>query len=299
MNGEQTTTAVARTGKVAPFLTRVLEQLARWPEPLVLALSALLILAIGVVDALTGPELAFSLFYILPIVAGGWIAGRRTAFIVGLLSGVVWTAADIMGGHVYTRPWIQYWNGAVLTTVFMIVAGAIAELRIVMEHERELSRKDSLTGLPNARTLSERIEQELPRARRYKRPLTLAYIDCDNFKQVNDIFGHAAGDELLRLIGRTLIETLRVTDCPARMGGDEFVVLLPETDQPAAQITIQKLMVRLREVVQLRGFPVSFSAGVVTRTVIPNTPEELIREADLLMIDVKRSGKAQVRFITS
>lgn len=297
MNREDATT-VRQAGKVAPFLTRVLEKLARWPEALVLAVSAALILLIGLVDALTGPELAFAIFYVLPIVAGGWIAGRRTAFIIGLLSGVVWTAADVMAGHVYTRSWIQFWNGAVLTAVFMIIAYAIAELRIVMEHEREQSRRDSLTGLPNARTLAERVGQELPRARRYKRPVTVAYIDCDNFKEVNDLFGHNTGDELLRLIARTLTDTLRVTDCAARMGGDEFVVLLPETDEAAAGITIHKLMRRLADVVQLRGFPVTFSAGVVTRRQVPATAEELIREADLLMLDVKRAGKAQVRFVT-
>ncbi len=101
--------------------------------------------------------------------------------------------------------------------------------------------RDELTGLLNRRALVERLEEEISRARRHGAPLSLIYADVDEFKEVNDRFGHAVGDEFLILVAETLTLTLRPTDHVARMGGDEFVVVLPETDSAGAEALASRI----------------------------------------------------------
>jgi diguanylate cyclase (GGDEF)-like protein len=137
---------------------------------------------------------------------------------------------------------------------------------------------------------------ELQRARRYRHPLTLLYIDADNFKIVNDQWGHQTGDQVLIRIARILKNHLRGTDITARLGGDEFVVLLPETASEAAQITARKLRTRLLEDLQRAGWPVTFSIGVLTFTTPPYTVDAMVTEADALMYAVKRSGKNAMKY---
>ena len=100
---------------------------------------------------------------------------------------------------------------------------------------RASSRSDPLTGVANSRVFLELLKREIARARRYKRPLTLAYLDLDNFKSVNDILGHAMGDKVLQTVVSTVNANIRVTDVVGRLGGDEFVLLLPETDMQGAR----------------------------------------------------------------
>jgi diguanylate cyclase (GGDEF)-like protein len=110
--------------------------------------------------------------------------------------------------------------------MFLVVVVVLSSLRGAWEREKIHARTDSLTGVSNARAFFEVAAVELARARRYQRPFTIAYLDLDNFKQVNDRFGHEVGDDLLQIVARTLREGSRASDFVARMGGDEFVVLL-------------------------------------------------------------------------
>jgi diguanylate cyclase (GGDEF)-like protein/PAS domain S-box-containing protein len=166
------------------------------------------------------------------------------------------------------------------------------KLQAALESEKSISRIDFLTGIPNRRTFFQTLNAEVKRVRRYPRPLTVAYIDVDNFKQVNDGLGHAVGDELLRTIGKSLEETLRETDTAARLGGDEFAILLPETDGENASVVMNKVQEHLTEAVQKREWPVTFSVGVVTFTTGMKSAEEMIKVADELMYKVKRKGKS-------
>jgi len=165
------------------------------------------------------------------------------------------------------------------------------KLQVALENEKNLSRIDFLTGIPNRRCFHQALTTESKRARRYQRPTTVAYIDVDNFKQVNDRLGHAVGDQLLKTIGRALETTLRETDTPARLGGDEFAILLPETDAESALVVLAKVQACLDAVMQQQRWPVSFSVGVVTFTRAPASAEEMVQRADELMYEVKRKGK--------
>lgn len=170
------------------------------------------------------------------------------------------------------------------------------ELRLSLKREKALARIDPLTSVPNRRAFYEVLQRERHRLQRSARPLTLAYIDLDNFKEVNDNFGHKAGDSVLMTVSSVMVGALRKADVVARLGGDEFAILLPETNADAARQVITKLHLRLMASMAQNGLPVSFSIGVVTFTVALESPEDLLQKADELMYFVKLHGKSNIRF---
>jgi diguanylate cyclase (GGDEF)-like protein len=154
---------------------------------------------------------------------------------------------------------------------------------------------DPLTGAANARAFRGRARDEIDRSRRYGRPFTLAYVDLDNFKAVNDRFGHSAGDNLLRLVTDNIRKNLRTTDIFARVGGDEFVLLLPETGPESARAVLDKLQDKVTSSLQEAKWPVTLSVGAVIYLSPPDSVDAMIVQADNLMYQVKHSGKNRIR----
>ncbi len=138
----------------------------------------------------------------------------------------------------------------------------------------------------------------MDRFRRYEHPFTLAYIDLDNFKTVNDQFGHAAGDQVLLTVVNSLKNTMRSTDTIARLGGDEFALLLPETNQDAACVAFTKFQTGLPEQMRQNNWPVTFSIGALTCQTNMDSPDELVKMADELMYSAKHNGKNALIFST-
>lgn len=171
---------------------------------------------------------------------------------------------------------------------------AHSQLNLVLQREKEFARTDMLTGLANRRAFYEALQMERARAARYGRPITLAYVDLDNFKRVNDTLGHAVGDELLARVADLLRQTLRASDTVGRLGGDEFALLLPETSAQAAEILLHKLASVLTDAMQTKKWPVTFSIGAAAFLGDPTPVEEMIRTADELMYSVKKSGKNRI-----
>lgn len=169
----------------------------------------------------------------------------------------------------------------------------------LLEAEKKLARCDALTGLANRRAFYERAEQERKRSARYQRPLSLAYVDLDNFKHVNDTHGHETGDQVLTTVAAVLGKNLRSEDLAARLGGDEFAVLLPESGDAAAAFVIHKLHRLLTAAMQEKQFPVTFSVGLVTYDPVPQSTEHMVQKADELMYEVKRQGKNAIRHLKS
>ena len=165
------------------------------------------------------------------------------------------------------------------------------KLQTALQNEAELARLDPLTRLANRRAFFELLEAERSRTVRYGRPLTLVYLDLDGFKQVNDSLGHAVGDELLKVVATTLRSSVRVSDTVARVGGDEFALLLPESGVGTAEVVLRKLQSRLLHAMQDRQWPVTFSMGAVTFLKIPLSSDEMLHSADRLMYEVKSHGK--------
>ena len=122
-------------------------------------------------------------------------------------------------------------NSVAHMAAFATIIALLSSLRRSHAAERRLARTDPLTGIANPRSFVEAANAELERQLRFQRPLTVAYLDLDNFKTVNDRFGHRTGDEVLSAVARALRESTRATDHLARLGGDEFAVLMPETER--------------------------------------------------------------------
>jgi diguanylate cyclase (GGDEF)-like protein len=159
-----------------------------------------------------------------------------------------------------------------------------------------LSETDSLTGLYNARGFSSRLLNETKRARRYRDPLSLLFLDVDGLKKINDRYGHRAGSEALRQIAHLIRSELRETDTAARWGGDEFTILAPKTNRSAAITLAERIRSRIAE--RARAWPLTASIGAATLTADqPLTRRDsiyLMRSADAAMYDAKRRGKNAV-----
>lgn len=172
--------------------------------------------------------------------------------------------------------------------------------RMVRERTAEIqriSKTDKLTGLSNRAALDEELEREFRRAMRYQHPLTMLMVDLDHFKRVNDTYGHLGGDEVLRAVGERLRSKLRDTDVVGRYGGEEFVILLPETVLGASL----KLAEELRQLIQADpvrfgdiDIAISTSIGVATMEAGVQAPKELFAHADSALYHAKHSGRNRV-----
>lgn len=263
-------------------------------KPTVLALSVLALGAIGIADILTGEQISLAVLYVLPIMAVSWIAG----FVWGLgfvaASVALLFIVGVLVGHPFQH--IGFFGFSVLSDAgtYVLLAWLVSRLARMLEHERSAARSDPLTGLPNRAALYAAIQRESERQRRYAHPLALAYMDCDNFKAVNDAQGHLAGDQLLQAIGDTLRGSLRRTDVSARLGGDEFAILLPEATLDQARAAVESLHAKLAKRMREGGWPVDFSIGVAAFATAPASPDAALQAADGLMYRAKTQGKGRI-----
>jgi len=275
-------------------MLKLLEALTRRSRAFSTTLSFALVVLIGLLDYVLGYELSSSIFYLIPVAIATWAGGKYTGILVSAVAAVAWFLADVLSGHPYSHPSFPYWNAGVRFGFFLVVTYLLSELRNTLAHEKETSRIDFRTGVANSRLFAEMARVELRRSARYKYPLTVAYIDLDNFKAVNDRFGHSEGDKLLRSVGQTLRNHIRATDLVARLGGDEFAILLPETTDGSAPPLLGKLQSHLLETMQEHQWPVTFSIGAVTFLTAPASVDEMVAKADALMYEAKNAGKSEV-----
>ena len=260
-----------------------------------LLIKASMLGIIGYFDFITGDEIALSILYLAPVALTAWIDGKTAGALMSLICGTIWLIADLSAGHHYSRIWIPYWNMLIRTGFFWIVSLLLARLSHSLSAERQLARVDHLTGLWNVRYFNELAATESARCRRSSRPFSIAYLDVDNFKTVNDTLGHLAGDALLRDIGAVIKRELRTYDVHGRLGGDEFAILLPDSDYDQASATLHRVVQSLGKTIADKNHPVTFSVGAVTFKTPPESVEDMIRKADDLMYQVKRSGKSAIR----
>ena len=157
--------------------------------------------------------------------------------------------------------------------------------------------EDFLTKASNGRAFFNYANIEINRIKRYNKPLTIVYFDLDNFKAINDTLGHKEGDELLFTVANVIRKSIRATDAVARMGGDEFAILLPEMSADPVKPFMKHILEILDREMKACGWPVTLSAGVVTYIKPPDNADEMIKTADNAMYEVKRSGKNGVKYI--
>jgi diguanylate cyclase (GGDEF)-like protein len=265
------------------------------PKTTILLISIILVMILGVIDHLTGYDISFSIFYLLPVVLVSWFDKRSHAAIISILSAAVWLWADIYSGHIYSHPAIPAWNSIMRLAFFLIIAFSLLEIKKLLEKEQTSARTDFLTGVANSRAFFSFARTEIDRSVRFNRPFTIAYIDIDNFKQVNDTLGHLQGDNLLQSVAKTIKDNIRSIDIVARLGGDEFTILFTETNEENAKTALNKVQKELLSIVKNNDWPVTFSIGAVTCYESCNL-DELIKEVDKLMYTIKESGKNGIAY---
>ncbi len=170
------------------------------------------------------------------------------------------------------------------SVTFLVVGRVVVKLW----KEREFSRKDALTNLDNRLEFFDRFEIEQLRSERSGNPYSLLFIDIDKLKMLNDNQGHHVGDEALKMLADILRENSRRIDTVSRFGGDEFVLLFPETDEQSCEVLVSRISLAAEKKFQNQGWPISLSIGRVTEIGNKRGADVILREADTKMYSVKK-----------
>lgn len=256
-------------------------------------LSAL-ILASGVsyLDGKAGYEVSLATVYLIPISFASWFGGKKSGYIIAIVCSILRLVTQYFYPHSSVS--VVVYSVAIRLCLFLFIAYVISKLKLSLEKETGLARSDSMTGAANQRYFNELCNAEISRLARYHHPFSVGYLDIDDFKKINDVFGHSAGNTLLITVTDTIKKQLRATDSISRLGGDEFVVLLSETDEDSARIVFTRIRNALHMAV--KELPITFSIGVITFIKVPDSTDHILRAVDRLMYSVKNQGKNGIAY---
>jgi diguanylate cyclase (GGDEF)-like protein len=276
-----------------------------------LSIASFSIVAIG---AFTFPDFYYlvSAGFMIPILISGAIIGGASSSLFAGLTIATNAAALVLAvpqspiavesiGNIvflFTHSIAAIAAAVVLQNLSRQVNRTINSLHRQADQMAKLAHTDPLTGLANRRFLFEQLESEFARARRYTRPFSLLYIDLDGFKSVNDQFGHLFGDEILRGCAKAMQAVLRTTDLLARIGGDEFAVLMPETRLQGSINAASKLRKALAAYSRQLSSTIptlTFSVGISEITDVDEAIEDILSRADRAQYLAKSTGKSMTR----
>ena len=274
---------------VHPDMTLVRSRLVRrFPTSAPLVIGAVLVTGVAALERLSGPAISMVLLHALAIIVVTWLGSRRNGLLIAGLA-----AAESLGAHVWNEGGLSApaaLNALTLFGSLAVITLLVATLRDALIEQRNRAMTDPLTGALNRRAFTLVAEQERLRAGRNGTAVTLAYFDLDDFKSVNDRRGHAAGDRLLRVFAAAVRAGIRSTDVLSRIGGDEFVLLLPETDAKDAVVVVDRVRRMLADLCAEEEIAITTSVGIATYRFPPSTIEAMIAGADELMYRAKSRG---------
>jgi len=273
------------------FVTLLVSFGSRLPRMLIGALGPIGVALIALALATTSTPGDGAVLYMWPVLWQSYFFGRRGAVLiiasVGAAHGVALSAMP----HGNLDRWIDVMSA--VTVVAAVVQLLSDRNRRLLERISAEARVDELTQLLNRRGFDEAAERELIRARRDQSSIGVALFDLDFFKRVNDEFGHETGDQVLVHFAECLRESLRATDLAARLGGEEFVALLPGADLEQTRLYSERVREALRLPATAPGLPtVTVSAGA-SAAVGPDTLDEILRRADMALYAAKARGRDQ------
>ena len=254
---------------------------------------ALLTGGVYLLNVRTPHELRLEILYLIPVLLAAWHDGMHWGIAFALATSLLRFSVGLDQLPASTLLDYRVVSELAYLAVLGVAIAGLSQLRHTHSQLEQLATQDPLTNVLNARAFSHELAQELSRNRRYGRPLALIYLDLDDFKSVNDAHGDATGDAVLRLVADAMRAAVRQADVVGRLGGDEFGVLMPETDGDVAHAAATRLVIGIRTV--FRGTPsVTASIGVVAVSGTEAGTDELLRKADQAMYAAKRAGKDRV-----
>ncbi len=270
-----------------------------WRAGYSVAWTVLSSVAVGIVALLDlGSDSPILLLLFLPLVYAALMFSPAMAALCGISTLAVAEVVTMAGAHPAGSTNRAFMLLAVLAGGSVLSVAASVNRNRIEQHERQLlatiadlAATDSLTGCAVRRILVQRMDVEIARSLRNRRPLSLLMMDVDQFKSVNDVFGHVIGDRVLTAIGVLLRANSRSFDLDCRLGGDEFALLLPDTRTAEAVRVAERIRRDLADVVEV---PVTLSIGVSSLDVSRPTIEQMINDADVALYGVKRSGRDAV-----
>jgi diguanylate cyclase (GGDEF)-like protein len=233
--------------------------------------------------------------YLLPALLAGLSAGPWAGILLSLAGAAAYTAAGV---RIYGGPTLNSastLDAAVSLFSLLTVSLTAASLRRMRMRERTYARTDQLTGMDNMSSFMERAQAEMRRARRSRLPLSIAYIDIDNLKEINDLLGFLHGDRLLVAFAADLKNHTRSSDIVARLGGDEFVILFPETGVEQARGAASKIHKSFREVAERENCHATLTVGLVTLFNPDLELEAVLKQASDMLLQAKGDGGNTVR----
>ncbi len=255
--------------------------------------AIIIVILIGIMDYIAGKELSLYLLYLFPIYYATWNLGRFFGIFISFFISIVWIVVDWQ----FNFPNISYgysiYDFFVRFALFSLISILLSNNKKLLDVERKSARIDKKTGALNEKALYEILEIELIRLERHNISLCIVYFDMDKFKSVNDVYGHAAGDRVLVIFSEVVTVNIRAEDSFSRIGGDEFVLILPYSAIDNAFSVVGRIKTSFYA--RIDGYDVTLSTGIVE--VKKSQPiSELIHIADEEMYNSKKKGADSISF---
>lgn len=250
-------------------------------------------MAVFVADLSSPVDIRLHALYIFPLTIIAMHCDRKSYFVGALVLSVVLQLITFFHDAIPLKPLLTDEGIAIVSALLIVFLARQSRINYLVA--QDLASRDALTGLLNRRAFDAIAEMEIAKQMRYGSIFSLAVIDLDNFKTLNDTKGHAAGDKALKLVSNVLQEHTRHVDSVSRLGGDEFAILIPETGERECNVICQHIATLIGEKMQDVGFPVTASIGHATFDHVPESLSSALQAADRAMYAAKKEKKHTLR----
>jgi diguanylate cyclase (GGDEF)-like protein len=251
--------------------------------------SVIAMTMVFILDLLTGADIRLHALYIFPLTIIALHCDRKSFFVGALILSLVLQLNTFFHDAIPMNSLLTDEGIALISSVLIVSLARMSRINYLMV--QDLACRDVLTGLLNRRAFDSTAEKEMAKQARYGGVFSLAVIDLDNFKTLNDTKGHAAGDKALKLVANVLQEHTRYVDSVSRLGGDEFAILIPETGERECNVICRNIARLIEKKMNDVGFPVTASIGCATFDQAPESLSYALQAADRAMYAVKEERK--------